>query len=403
MNHITRALMITLLSAIVTIPGTAWAEEYTPDDVQVIAVPWIERPLGYDWSERPNNTHVLIEDFGSIVVHDLSQVHTPWLDIEIPGLVPWETYTLTDAASGFTTRAAVVTNGVAIFWNVPAQAGRLEVTDAQGEHVLTVDLEGAAAVLEDVVDEAWEGAPTAHQKNCRRSSDCRPPAKTCGSCGCNYDGPDRCEADQSHQPYKTETFRAPVMEQALLAYTSEVHLRTEQCFEHYVSVDAYISGAKAGASGTAGGTLTYSSKQCGDLTARNGVPIKYTPYRDFTKDWYSDGSVKVYMSGPGSGAFSGTWEYYHPKAGEIRDTNTPDPWGWKFTENNGGAVRFTGGWSGKGHSGAATITSSRAETSIVHIEGRPPDFQNHRYLWGAVSGRPGPGGSAMVPMAWKEY
>lgn len=275
---------LTKLHALATIAVVLLTAVPAMADAPPIGVEDPRLPLGYDWVSRLHATHLVIDATPLASLVDAQDVTTPYIDLEITGLMPWRVYELRLGPIRHTVYSDGFGTGVA--WNVIAETAEWLLLDTiSHEPVTAISIQAPPPTFEIDVDP--------HMRK-------------------RYSPP----------PVASDLDEGWVVEQGLYSFTPAVKIEAATNYQRFVTVEAEATAGMAGNSGTAGGSRTYDIGAQAIVAAYGGTQVEYVRMHSFRKDVYADESYKVYSIGersnaklversyaewePGPGAF--TWE-----------------------------------------------------------------------------------------------
>lgn len=365
------AALVMLLTALPA--ATAADSDSAPIEVMVQPL-----PLGYNWSEWSNATHVQINVASGSATIDVTNVKTTWLNVETAGLKPGHNYTLSGPVDTPSSGPATP-SGTEVFWNVPNFAGVYTLTDTTtGTQAATIY---EAASAPDPLSPQPMGTAKA----------------SCYGYGCPGSSPKPPQPDWSYSGSGRTT------NQFAYSFTSEIKITSKNCWGHVVTVEPYVTAGSAAASGTAGGKFTYDRKECTTINSQ-GTPTRLSYYDTFREDHYPDNSYKIYLAEEGSNILiQGYNAYFNPDASArtITVQNTRDTAAVDVTEKGTAGVYFKGseGAEFAGYSFGVTLSNDNTLTSEVTMEILPPDLGTHNYKVRFASGDSFSTG--LIGEAWK--
>ena len=374
MRSFGKVSLAVLAAALVSMTPEAMAES------SVIAVDWTwDGSVGYDWSQWPNATHVTVDASQPTNTIWLDEVETPDLHIEAFNLQPEHTFLLQDAAMLEPRLSMASAAGVAVFWNVPAIPWTLELTDTTtGEHVTFVVLALSSVALP--MGSTYKG---------------------CGSYSCYK----ARQQGSTPQPSRIEHTWAASTENVAASYTTDAVVQSTSCASRAVSLDIYVSGGTAAAKGTVGGKYTYTRSTCDGFSSQ-GSPTRVRYSDQWRRDWYSDGSFKIYGVASGDSIIIDGADPGIPRAGIVvsYQDGKRDPFTREVTENGAGGAYFVGSYGAQpfGYGAGTQMAATGTGDNKVKVTITPPaDGRNHQYTFKFLTGDNQVTG--LIGFVWKDY
>lgn len=352
------------------------APHATADQPPVAAEP-LGLDDGYDWASRANQTHLVVDATPLYALVDATDVVTPYIDLEITGIVPWRSY---DLALGPIKRAVHANGaGEGVAWNVFNEPGVWMLTDGvSGEPVsmISVVTSGAPAAVNPADGGSTDGGPWY--------------CPWCG--GTSYQPPEPVYSE----PLET----GMVLEQGAYSFTPTATVRIENCWKHKVSVDAKASGGIAAGGNSAGAKYTYTSTDCVTI-ASQGTPREYRRGHQFQKDWYEDNSWKIYSVGE-SGVRTildadVNWSP-SPHGFDVVVDPGPEPTVFTRQETSELGVYFTVGVKVFDVGVGVTVESMPGSEATIEVELMPTERSTYRILF--VDDRQGDT-SGLIAAVWR--
>lgn len=325
---------------------------------------------GYNWAERLEHTHLVVDGFMLYSIVNATSVTTPYIDLEMTGLMPWRPYEL---AVGVLHRAVHTDGrGRGVAWSVPTLSAQWVLTDRlSGEPVTMITV---VAPAPDV------SAPESGGIICYRC-----PSTT-------YSPPQPVYSDPLEQGMS--------IEQGAYSFDPTILIRIEGCWNHGMSIDAKASGGIA-ARGGAGAQYNYQTSECITF-ASQGQPRELRRATQFKRDYYEDGSWKVYSVGH-TMVFSITdanvnWQPPSNYGYTIEVTPGPEPVVFQRREVKDLAIWMSAGVKTFGTDLGVRISSLAGSEARIQVEFMPTEPSIYQLVF--VDERKGPD-SALIAAAWR--
>lgn len=355
------------------------AQASAPTSAAPVATAAFDFAAGYDWGGRVNQTHLVADALPLASVVDATEVTTPYIDLEITGLMPWRSYELTIGIRSHPVFSNSGGRGVA--WSIPTESAAWTL----------VDLVSGEPVSEFVIHARLPAESGLFL--------CGPPGPVCPN-------PQTQVTYGPPQPRWTDALEdALAIEQGAYSFTPEVRVRTVECIDHDIRVHAKASGGQAAMPGTAGASYDYHTNVCVELNSL-GKAVEYKGGVVLKRDFYADGSDKIYAIDDHQGFFLGEVDVnWQPPdqafVGQIGALSEPS--GIEWSERGAGGVDFGAGLKAYGVDLTVTMQASEGSSSKVRMEFLPPGNQD--YLIWLVNGNVESlenGDKGIIGMVWKK-
>lgn len=225
----------------------------------------IDFPPGYDWARRVNATHLVADATMHSAIVDATRVRTPYIDLEITGLMPHRSYELRLGTLHRHVHADEAGHGVG--WNILAESGTWILSDMRsGEPVTVFTIRGPP--LGDAV------SPNHHNPHhitiCDRE------------CAARHRSP---------EPTWSSISDGYAIEQAAYSFTPAFRIVASKCYAHEVVIDARVSGGMAAQAG--GVSRKWLSSHCMGIGAPPGRSVEVSRQYSVMNETYEDGSWRV--------------------------------------------------------------------------------------------------------------
>lgn len=334
------------------------------------AAPEVTLPAGYDWASRPHATHLSVDATPLSSVLDARTVRTPYLDLEITGLMPWRPYEL--RLGPIWRQVYSDGNGNGVAWNVIAESSTWTLRDSiSGEPVTQIIIHGPPAVARP----AWPGEGELDKRV------------------------------RTAVPQGWETMTGQAIAQGLYSFTQGITIEGSVCVGRRTTIEALASGGIAASHATAGADFTTELKLCGENVAPPGRSMEMRQWVRVRKDVYEDNSYKIYAVGKIAGSTVEEKEmyfglprpeerYYWELIGLSTDARL------RLTEMNAGGVRYGSGLKAFGDSLSVTFSAIQAENAenTLTFVGHPPG--GDYWLWWVTGDRGADPRKGLVGAAW---